>query len=63
MLDGINSAVYIGALLNELIYDKSEKKIPIHCVTDNRSLCDGLASNKYLTEKRLGVDIGPLQKQ
>ena len=38
MLDGIDSALYIATLLNELIYDKSEQKIPIHCVTDKRSL-------------------------
>ena len=37
MLDGIDSALYIAALLNELIYDKSEQKIPIHKVIDNKS--------------------------
>ena len=47
MLDGIDSAFYIASLLNELIYDKSKQKVPIHCATDNKSLCDALASNKY----------------
>ena len=32
MLDGIDSALYIAALLNELIYDKSEQKKPIHSI-------------------------------
>ena len=62
MLEGVDSALYIAALLNELIYDKSEQKIPIHCITDNRSLCDALASNKYVTEKRLRIDIGALKE-
>ena len=53
MLNGIDSALYIATLLNELIDDKSEQKIPIHCVTDKRSLRDALASNKYVTEKLL----------
>ena len=34
----------------------------IHCVTDNRSLCDALASNKYVSEKRLRIDIGALKE-
>ena len=62
VLDGIDSALYIAALLNELIYDKSEEKIPIHCFTDNRSLCNVLASNKYAAEKRLRIDIGALKE-
>ena len=48
----------LQCLLNKLIYHKSEKKIPINCVTYNRSLCDALASNKYVTEKHLQIDIG-----
>ena len=62
MLDGIDSALYIAALLNELIYYKLEQKIPIHYVTDNKSLCIALASNKYVTEKHLQIDIGALKK-
>ena len=38
------------------------KRYPIHCITDNRSLCDALASNKYVTEKRLRIDIGALKE-
>ena len=57
MLDGIDSASYIAALLNELIYDKSEQKIPIHCATD-KSLCEALALNKCVTEKRSRINIG-----
>ena len=44
-LDGIDSVLYIAALSNELIYDKSEQEIPIQCVTD-KSLCDTLALYK-----------------
>ena len=76
MLDWIYSALYTAALLNELIYDKWEQNIPIHCVTDDKweknisihcvtddqSLCDALASNKYVTEKRLRIDIGALKE-
>ena len=32
MLDGIDSALYIAALLNELIYDISEQEKPIHSI-------------------------------
>ena len=62
MLDGIDSALYIVALLNELIYDKSEQQIPMHCVADNKSLWDALASTKYITEKRSQIDIGALKE-
>ena len=62
MLDGIDSALHIAALLNALVYDKSEQKMPIHCVTDNKSFCDDLASNRYVTEKCLRTDIGALKE-
>ena len=62
MLDGIDSALYTAALLNESINDKSEQKIPIHCVIDNKLLCDALSSNKYVTEKRFRTDIGALKE-
>ena len=62
MLDGIDSALYIATLLNELIYDKSEQAIPIHCITDNKSLCDPLVSNTYVTEKCLQIDISALKE-
>ena len=32
--------------------------MPINCVTYNWSLCNALASNKYVTEKHLQIDIG-----
>ena len=63
MLGEIDSGLYIAALLNELIYDKSEQKVPIHRVADNKSLCDALPSNKYVTEKRLRIDIDVYKKK
>ena len=62
MLDGMDSALYIAALLNKLIYHKSEQKIPIYCVIDNKSLCEALTSNKCVTEKRLRIDISALKE-
>ena len=60
MLDGIDSALYNATLLNKLIYNKSEQKIPIHSVTDinllsSKSLCD-------VTKKHLWIDIGALKE-
>ena len=60
VLDGIDSALYNATLLNELIYKKSEQKIPMHFVTDinllsNKSLCN-------VTKKHLWIDIGALKK-
>ena len=46
MLDGTDSALYIAAFLNKLIYDKSEQQIAIHCINDNKSPWDALASHK-----------------
>ena len=60
MLDGIDSVFCIASLLNELIYDKSKQKVPIHCATDTKSLCDALASNKY-AEKQFQIYIGALK--
>ena len=62
MLDGMDSALYIAALLNKLIYHKSEQKIPIYCVIDNKSLCEALTSNKCVTEKRLRINISALKE-
>ena len=34
----------------------------MHCVNDNISLCNDLASNTYVTEKRWRIDIGTLKE-
>ena len=61
MSDGVDAAIYIGTMYNEIMYGNSES-IPIEVVTDNKSLCDALQSRKVVTEKRLRIDIAALKE-
>ena len=55
--DGIDGAVFVNALLSE-IYFGNARSLPIEFITDNQSLIDALKSSKYVSDKRLRIEIG-----
>ena len=60
MIHGVQAALYVSLLLKEFCY--GEHVIPIHCITDNKSLYNHLKSNKYVSDKRLRIDISTLKE-
>lgn len=63
MSDGVDIAIFISTLFTELLYGpKSEQQIPIVCYTDCKSLYEAVKSQKYVTEKRLRIEISGLKE-
>ena len=61
MGEGIDAALYISVLYNEIMHGQSKRTpLSIKGYTDNKSLCDALKSSKYVTDRRLRIDIGAL---
>ena len=58
LIDGAETAVYIGKLIHEL---SDEANIPIICYTDNKSLVDVLDSTKNVDDRRLRIDVALLR--
>ena len=62
MADGIDVSIFIAALYTELNTGTPQPEImPIVCVTDNRSLCDAMWSNKSVSEKWLRLEVGAIK--
>ena len=57
LLDGIDAGVYIAQLFFEIL----KVRFPITILTDNKSY-DAIQSNKYVQNKRLRIDIGPIKE-
>ena len=63
MGEGIDAALYISVLYNEIMHGQSKRKpLSIKGYTDNKSLCDALKSSKYVTDRWLRIDIGALKE-
>ena len=62
MCEAIDGGLYVSALYCEIVYGKSSTRLPIEVVTDNQSLCHALASSKYVSDRRLRIDIGSLKE-
>ena len=62
MCDGIDAALYISATYCGIVYSICSHELPIEVVTDNKSLFDALKSSKYVSDKRLRIDIGALKQ-
>ena len=60
MMHGVEPAVYISVLLKEL--HPQLNNIPIEIYTDSKPLYDALKSQKYVSDKRLRIDIGALKE-
>ena len=63
MKEALNNAVYLGSFLSELLYDDFKTNmIPIEGFTDNRPTDQSIRSTKQVSEKRLRIDIGEIQR-
>ena len=57
--EGIEACFMLKSILCEILgfHEKNDQRLPIDCITDNKSLFDAVYSTKTLIEKRLKVDI------
>ena len=63
MSDCVDAAIFIASMYKDIMYgDQCSNSIPIEIVTDNKSLQDALQSKKFVTEKRLRIDIAALKE-
>lgn len=62
MSEGIDSAIFLSTLYSELCAGSIAHPVPIVCVTDNFSLVDALKSTKFVTEKRLRLEISSIKE-
>jgi len=62
LYDACDEAIYLCALLSETLFNSKETKIPIHALTDNRSLHENVHSTKQVHEKRLRINIAELKR-
>ena len=63
MADAIDVAIFIRTLYAEINTGKvNSKLLPLICVTDCKSLFDAVRSNKFVTEKRLRVEISGIKE-
>ena len=59
MLNGLEATLYVSKPLKETY---KNYKIPAKVHTDIMSLQDALQSSKYITDKRLRINIGALKE-
>ncbi|KAK6178629.1 hypothetical protein SNE40_011160 [Patella caerulea] len=58
MADAIDTGIFISTLYSELVTGCTDPtKLPLVCVTDNKSLLEAIKSTKCVTEKRLRLEI------
>ena len=61
--EGLNGAIYLGCLLTEFLYgDFKTNRIDIDAFIDNEPVERSIRSTKQVSEKRLRVDIGEIQR-
>ena len=63
MIDGLETAFYLGCILTEIIYqNKGENVMPIESLIGNKSLFDSIHSTKMTNDKHLRVDLATIKK-
>ena len=61
--EALNNAIYLGSFISELLFDDFRlNKIPIEGFTDNQPTEQSIRSTKQVSEKRLRIDIGEIQR-
>ena len=55
-------SIFIGTLISEVLYGVNDRIPQIHCITDCMSLMEALKSQKFVTEKRLRIEISSLKE-
>ena len=61
--DGVDSPYYISTLFAEIMYGNTDiHKLPIEAYVDDKNLIDALKSTKFVTDKRLPIDISTVEE-
>ena len=61
MSDCVDGTFFVSSLYHEVMFGLGKEKLHIDIVTDNRSLENAVKSSKYVTEKRLRLDISAVK--
>ena len=63
LTDALDNGIFLATLYSELYYGIADyKTIPIVSIVDNRSLCEAVKSNKYVSERRLRLEISHIKE-
>ena len=62
LVDGLDTAIYLGHILSELLGKTTKNIISVECFIDNKSLFDNIHSTKLVSEKRLRIDIAVIKQ-
>ena len=63
MSEAVDMAIFVATLFSELTCGEAKaQNIPIQCVTDCKSLVDAIKSQKFVSEKRLRIEISGLKE-
>lgn len=63
MSDGIDTGIFLSTLYAELTSGEAKpERLPIVCITDNRSLYDAIRSTKCVSDKRLRLEISSIKE-
>ena len=63
MIEGLEDAIYVRAVLSELIHnDNRSEVIPIYAYTDNKQLYDNVHSSHPCKNRRLRIDIAEIEE-
>ena len=63
MADAINVALFLSTLYSELVTGNANGDIlPLICVSDCKSLVDAVKSSKFVTEKRLRIEMSGIKE-
>lgn len=61
--EGVDMAIFIATLFSELMCGGTNKlNVPLVCVTDCKSLFEAVKSQKFVSEKRLRIEISGLKE-
>ena len=59
--EGADTAFLMAKIVGEIVTGK-ESMIPIHCMTDNKSLFDASQTTNLISDKRLQVEIASIRQ-
>ena len=63
LAEGMDCAIFLATLYSELSTGLADpKNVNISCVTDNKSLCEAIRSTKYVSERRLRLEISHIKE-
>ena len=60
--DACDEAIYLNAILSEIIFDSKHPRLKIAVIIDNKSLHDNIHSTKQVQEKRLRINIAEIRR-